>query len=104
MKLAGEFEFLGYAYEGDAEFDRPPKKGVVKLLSPVGGAGGDDPTRLRAAFYKCPWWRWGAFKEAATRHDAGRKAVGVYPVATVEARSAGAGAQSGRALKAAQRG
>ncbi len=102
MKLAGEFEFLGYAYEGDPEFDAPPAKGSVKLLYPSGapGLGEGDPAKVRAAFFKCPWWRWGAFKEAATRHEPDRKAVGVYPVATVKPRSTNGDAQGGRTLRA----
>jgi len=86
MKLAGEFELLGYAYPGDPEFDAPPPKGVVKLLYPpseaANGQDGDEASG-RCGFFKCPWWRWGAFKEAATRLQPERKATGIYPVATI---------------------
>ena len=85
MKLAGEFEFLGDAYRGDPEFDAPPPKGVVKLFyldhNPDPAKG---PTSERCGFFQCPWWRWGAFKEAATRLQPDRKAKGIYPVAKVE--------------------
>lgn len=85
MKLAGEFEFLGDAYKGDPEFDKPPPKGVVKLFYPVGDPTGDgeDTARERCGFFKCPWWRWGAFKEAATRLQSDRAARGIYPNATI---------------------
>lgn len=86
MKLAGEFEFLGDAFRGDPEFDAPPKKGVVKLFYPgrdAGGEAGDAGAPIRCGFFRCPWWRWGAFKEAATRLQPDRKAQGIYPVATI---------------------
>jgi hypothetical protein len=86
MKLAGEFEFVGDAYPGDREFDAPPPKGVVKLFyladeAPEDAAAG--ATYKRCGFFRCPWWRWGAFKEAATRHQPDRKAEGIYPVASI---------------------
>jgi hypothetical protein len=91
MKLAGEFEYLGAAYRGDREFDAPPPKGVVKLfylgrdVLPGVENGG---TSERCGFFKCPWWRWGAFKEAATRHqprtgDGVQAARGRFPVAAI---------------------
>ena len=84
MKLAGEFEFLGNAYEGDPEFDSIPPKGVVKLIYPGGDADAENGGgRVRVGFFKCPWWRWGAFKEAATRRQPDRSAKGIYPVATI---------------------
>ena len=86
MKLAGEFEFLGDAYEGDPEFDAPLPKGVVKLYYPGGDVPGDmaeGAVRLRCGFFRCPWWRWGAFKEAATRRQPDRAAKGIYPIATI---------------------
>jgi hypothetical protein len=86
MKLAGEFEFLGDAYRGAREYDAPPPKGVVKLFylgqDGPGDAADGAPTD-RCGFFKCPWWRWGAFKEAATRHQPDRAARGRYPVATI---------------------
>ena len=95
MKLAGEFEFLGNAYPGEPEFDSEPPKGVVKLFYPRAeprdtGADGDDAERC--GFFKCPWWRWGAFKEAATRLQPDRTARGRYPNAfIVAARAPGTG-------------
>lgn len=94
MKLAGEFEFLGDAYRGDPQFDAPPPKGVVKLFYLGRDAPADAPApgpddappgegAQRCGFFKCPWWRWGAFKEAATRHLPDQKARGIYPVATI---------------------
>ena len=89
MKLAGEFEFLGDAYRGDPEFGAPPPKGVVKLFylgrDAAEGVGDtqDGGTRDRCGFFQCPWWRWGAFKEAATRLQPDRKARGIYPNATI---------------------
>jgi hypothetical protein len=86
MKLAGEFEFLGDAYPGDPEYDAPPKKGVVKLFYPPSDATGDredGAPSIRCGFFRCPWWRWGAFKEAATRLQPDRTARGIYPVATI---------------------
>jgi hypothetical protein len=104
MKLAGEFEFLGDAYKGDREFDAPPKKGVVKLFYPSSdvadpGTGG----RERVGFFKCPWWRWGAFKEAATRLQPDRKAQGIYPNATIVLTSEAVAAQPERKRNAAGR-
>jgi hypothetical protein len=86
MKLAGEFEFLGEAYRGDPEFDAPPPKGVVKLFYPGPDGPGDEEggaTAERCGFFKCPWSRWGAFKEFATRHQPDRAARGTYPVASI---------------------
>ena len=86
MKLAGEFEFLGNAYRGEPEFDAPPPKGVVKLFYPHGDAPPDAPAGAaseRCGFFRCPWWRWGAFKEAATRLQPGRSAKGIYPIASI---------------------
>jgi hypothetical protein len=90
MKLAGEFEFLGYAYRGDPEFDAPPPKGVVKLFYLGRDAPEDMPeddrhgeTSERCGFFKCAWWRWAGFKEAAARHHADRAARGRYPVASI---------------------
>ena len=86
MKLAGEFEFLGDAYKGDPEFDAPPPKGVVKLFylphdaPPVAV---DEPSYDRCGFFECPWWRWGAFKEAATRLQPNQAARGIYPIASI---------------------
>jgi len=82
MKLAGEFECLGDAYRGDREFDAPPKKGVVKLFYLPSDPAATEPERC--GFFKCPWWRWGAFKEAVTRNQPDRKAKGIYPVAMIE--------------------
>ena len=81
MKLAGEFEHLGDAYPGDPDFERPPPKGVVKLFYPAASDSDESPNRC--GFFRCPWWRWGAFKEAATRHQHDRKAEGIYPVARI---------------------
>jgi hypothetical protein len=86
MKLAGEFEFLGDAYQGDPEFDASPPKGVVKLFylgRDVPGDMEDGGTYERCGFFKCPWWRWGAFKEAATRLQPDRAARGIYPIASI---------------------
>jgi hypothetical protein len=84
MKLAGEFEHLGDAYFGEPEFDAPPPKGVVKLFYPAATEHGLDGRGVkRCGFFKCPWWRWGAFKEVATRHHPDRVAKGVYPIATI---------------------
>jgi hypothetical protein len=83
MKLAGEFEHLGYAFKGDPEFDAPPPKGVVKLYYPGGLDGEGSQSSSRVGFFKCPWGRWGAFKEAATRMQPDRKAWGIYPTATI---------------------
>jgi hypothetical protein len=86
MKVAGEFEFLGDAYRGDPQFDAPPPKGVVKLfyLGDNGPADtGDGANSKRCGFFKCPWWRWGAFKEAVTRHLPDQAAHGIYPVASI---------------------
>jgi len=88
MKLAGEFEFLGNAFPGDPEFDAPPRKGVVKLFYPRGDGpedGENGGASGRCGLFRCPWWRWGAFKEAATRLQPGRVAKGIYPVATIVA-------------------
>jgi hypothetical protein len=88
MKLAGEFEFLGDAYPGDPEYDAPPKKGVVKLFYLPNGPSADrtsGESAGRCGLFRCPWWRWGAFKEAATRLQPDRKATGIYPVATIVA-------------------
>jgi hypothetical protein len=88
MKLAGEFEFLGDAYRGEPEFDAPPPKGVVKLFYLDRDApeeAKDGETSERCGFFKCPWWRWGAFKEAATRLQPDRAARGIYPNATIVA-------------------
>ena len=98
MKLAGEFEFLGDAYKGDPEFDAPPPKGVVKLFYPSHDApvdAVDEPSYERCGFFECPWWRWGAFKEAATRLQPDRAALGIYPIASIVAIPA-ADAGSGR--------
>ena len=88
MKLAGEFEFLGYAYRGDPEFDAPPPKGVVKLyyssLDALEDVEEGKPSE-RCGFFKCPWWRWAAFKEAATRHQPDRTARGRFPNASIVA-------------------
>ena len=80
MKLAGEFEFLGNAYKGDVEYDAPPPRGVVKLFYPGQDGTGDAG---RCGFFRCPWWRWGAFKDAATRLQPDRRAHGIYPIATI---------------------
>jgi len=85
MKLAGEFEHLGYAYEGDPDYDKPLPKGVVKLIYSERSTEADGGGRARCGFFKCPWWRWGAFKEAATRMQPDLKATGIYPVATIAA-------------------
>jgi hypothetical protein len=90
MKLAGEFEFLGDAFRGDPQFDAPPPKGVVKLYYLNEDASGDDKHEAaskRCGFFECPWWRWGAFKEAATRHLPGQVAQGIFPVAFIVARA-----------------
>jgi hypothetical protein len=86
MKLAGEFQHLGDAYFGDPEFDAPPPKGVVKLFYPAAASAEESPNAgvaKRCGFFECPWWRWGAFKEAATRHQPDRAAKGLYPIATI---------------------
>src|ERR1700740_872427 len=91
MKLAGEFEFLGYAYKGDPEFDAPPPKGVVKVFylgrdaAEDAGDAEDGGHRERCGFYQCPWWRWGGVKAAATRLQPDRKAKGIYPNANIVA-------------------
>jgi len=105
MKLAGEFEFLGAAYQGDPEFDAPPKKGVVKLFYPDSDPSGDAEggARGRVGFFRCPWWRWGAFKEAATRMQPDRKAQGIYPNATIVVTSHAVEAQPERKRNAAGR-
>jgi hypothetical protein len=86
MKLAGEFEFLGDAYRGDPQFDAPPPKGVVKLYylgEETAEPDDEDAGAKRCGFFQCPWWRWGAFKEAATRHLPDQVAQGIYPVASI---------------------
>ncbi len=86
MKLAGEFEYLGDAYPGDPEFDAPPPKGVVKLFYPGdtdAEEGAGDGVYKRCGFFRCPWWRWGGFKEAATRQQPDRAAKGIYPIASI---------------------
>jgi hypothetical protein len=86
MKLAGEFEFLGDAYPGSPDFDAAPPKGVVKLFYLAGeGVAADADGYGRCGFFKCPWWRWGAFKEAATRLIPDRAAQGTYPIAYIVA-------------------
>ncbi len=85
MKLAGEFEHLGDAYPGDPEFDAPPPRGVVKLfyLGADAEIGTADAVYTRCGFFRCPWWRWGGFKEAATRQQPDRAAKGIYPIASI---------------------
>jgi hypothetical protein len=82
MKLAGEFESLGFAKRGESEFDAPPPEGVVKLYYLDEDLNGGE-LHNRCGFFECPWWRWGAFKEAATRHQPSVKAQGNYPNASI---------------------
>ncbi len=54
-------------------------------LAGEGSEAADSDGYGRCGFFKCPWWRWGAFKEAATRLIPDRAAQGTYPIAHIVA-------------------
>jgi hypothetical protein len=55
MKLAGEFEFLGTADEGEPRFDAPPPSGVVKIyhLGRDARPGKEAGPPYRCGFFRC---------------------------------------------------